>query len=93
MATKQPMRILCFGDSLTAGYNMYGMRLDPYSEEMEAVLKRVVGKEFEIEVKTDGVSGQQVVSGFRARMEEKCELLLSAQTSDPPHPFTALICS
>ncbi|CZT02798.1 related to esterase [Rhynchosporium graminicola] len=66
----KPLRVLCFGASLVEGYSSYGMRMTPYSKTMKRVLAAEIGYEFEFEVETNGVSGQQVTSGFRKRMED-----------------------
>src|SRR6187402_3902332 len=80
MPAKQPLRILCFGDSLTEGYSMFGMQFTPYSETMEIVLNERLNKnqeqqggpKWDIEVETNGVSGQLVTAGFTRRMERIC---------------------
>ncbi len=41
MAT-QSLNILCFGDSLTEGYSMYGMMFTPYSETLEERLNSLL---------------------------------------------------
>jgi hypothetical protein len=74
MATlKQPLRILCFGDSLTEGYSQHGLTFTPYSETLLQTLQQSsIGGHWEIEVDTDGMSGDAVTYGFRDRMEEHC---------------------
>ncbi|KAK0108547.1 hypothetical protein ONS95_003347 [Cadophora gregata] len=64
-----PLRILCFGDSLTEGYSMYGMHWSPYSKTLQTALEEQLGSEWKVEIETDGVSGQLVTTGFRRRME------------------------
>jgi lysophospholipase L1-like esterase len=78
---KPPLRILCFGDSLTEGYNNYGLSMDPYSSTMKELLEARIGDEYEIEVETDGVSGELVTGGgFEGRMRSWCEFVLSLFT-------------
>ncbi|PVH72044.1 GDSL-like Lipase/Acylhydrolase [Cadophora sp. DSE1049] len=67
--TPKPLRILCFGDSLTEGYSMYGMQWTPYSETLQTRLDEQLGNEWNVEIETDGVSGQLVTAGFKKRME------------------------
>jgi lysophospholipase L1-like esterase len=77
MANKRPLRILCFGDSLTEGYNNYGLRMDPYSTTMQELLEAQLGGEYEIEVETDGESGELVTRGFEGRMRAWCMFVLT----------------
>jgi lysophospholipase L1-like esterase len=83
MATKTPLRILCFGDSLTEGYNNYGLSMDPYSSTMTEFLESKVGGVYEIEVETDGVSGELITRGFEGRMRGWCKLVLSFHQTLP----------
>ena len=87
-APKQPLSILCFGDSLTEGYSQHGLRFTPYSAAMQTRLEKQLGKEWEIEVHTDGMSGDQVTGGFLTRMEDRCNFSLS-----PPPPGLAHLLS
>ncbi|KAL5320392.1 hypothetical protein ACEPPN_011193 [Leptodophora sp. 'Broadleaf-Isolate-01'] len=80
--TLQPLHILCFGDSLTEGYSMYGMRWTPYSETTKEVLEEQLGHEWSFDVDTDGVSGQLVTAGFMRRMDK-----LYASPNTPPRPY------
>lgn len=71
-----PLRILCFGDSLTAGYSKFGLIHAPYSKVLKAELeiKFWAGeKKRKVDVTTDGQSGDLVTVGvFRGRMNAKC---------------------
>ncbi|KAG4416287.1 hypothetical protein IFR04_010568 [Cadophora malorum] len=67
--TPNPLQILCFGDSLTEGYSMFGMKYTPYSETLQTRLDEQLGSEWKVEIETDGVSGELVTAGFRKRME------------------------
>lgn len=67
------LKILCFGDSLTAGYTMMGYAHHPYSEVLQVVLERFFPST-RITVDISGLSGDQVVgpsSMFVRRMEGK----------------------
>ena len=72
----QPLRILCFGDSLTDGYSKLGLLKTPYSKflEMELEIKFWAGgAKRKVEVVTDGQSGDLVTMGtFGRRMKENC---------------------
>lgn len=60
MAT--PIRILCFGASITAGWNQKGLRYYPYANTLEARLKEALpNKDFSIQV--DGLPGDTVIQG------------------------------
>jgi lysophospholipase L1-like esterase len=91
--SKPPLRILCFGDSLTEGYNNYGLSMDPYSSTMKELLEARIGDQYEIEVETDGVSGELVTGGgFEGRMRSWCEFVLSLFTTNKPfHYFSSCI--
>ena len=90
--SKPPLRILCFGDSLTEGYNNYGLSMDPYSSTMKEFLEGRIGDGYEIEVETDGVSGELVTGGgFEGRMRSWCELFLSLIIINPFHSFPSCI--
>jgi lysophospholipase L1-like esterase len=69
---KQPLDILCFGDSLTEGYSQYGLRFTPYSTTLSQRLKEALEQHYEIEVHTDGESGELVTAGFLRRMQQHC---------------------
>jgi hypothetical protein len=68
-----PLRILCFGDSLTAGYTRRGAVYRPYGHELRKHLCAAFpAARFEVE--DDGVPGEMAVSeDFIGRMREKCE--------------------
>ncbi|CAD6568362.1 MAG: hypothetical protein ASARMPREDX12_001382 [Alectoria sarmentosa] len=60
MAT--PIRILCFGASITAGWNQLGLRYYPYASTLEARLKEALpNAHFSIQV--DGMPGDTVIQG------------------------------
>jgi hypothetical protein len=74
----RPLRILCFGDSLTEGYSRFGFLMTPYSQwfKSELEVKFWARKERrKVEVVTDGESGDLVTTGsFKHRMSVKCVL-------------------
>ena len=70
------LRILCFGDSLTEGYSRFGLRFTPYSTTLVQRLQEEFGQEQDIEIVTDGVSGQAVTAGFLRRMKRHCKITL-----------------
>ena len=62
MATRTPIRILCFGASITAGWSQLGTRYYPYASTLEAHLKEALPNEhFAIHV--DGLPGDTVMQG------------------------------
>jgi hypothetical protein len=71
---KKPLRILCFGDSLTEGYSNYGLTFTPYSDTLLQKLKSdlFLSSKYNIAVDTDGMSGDQVTGSFLGRMEDRC---------------------
>lgn len=80
--SKAPLRVLCFGDSLTSGYHAWGTGSHPYS----TILARRLHEAFpgrRIEVATSGVPGD-VVCGprFHERLSGECKL-------GPTTPFYA----
>ncbi|KAK4153553.1 SGNH hydrolase-type esterase domain-containing protein [Chaetomidium leptoderma] len=67
MTARPKLRILCFGDSLTAGYACYGTIHHPYNEKLEHMLCMAF-PDLKIETAEDGVSGATVRNGFQTRM-------------------------
>ena len=64
---KAPLRILCLGDSLTAGYP----ESHPYGGKLEEVLE-AADPRLDIHVDIDGVPGDQVAHGtFWRRMRNR----------------------
>lgn len=66
------LRVLCFGDSLTAGYSGYGCFHYPYAKQIREKLKEnLPGTEATVDV--SGLSGDQVIAGqFLSRMKGIC---------------------
>ncbi len=77
MESKKPLRILCFGDSLTEGYTQYGLNFTPYSDTLLDKLRSnlSISTRYNISIDTDGMSGDQVTGGFLTRMKECCTYL------------------
>lgn len=53
------LRILCFGDSLTAGYTRFGLEFHPYADHLRAGLQNSLSTS-DIETEVAGFSGDQV---------------------------------
>lgn len=75
--TKRSLRVLCFGDSLTAGYTSWGEVHHPYSTALTTVLA-LAFPSLHIETHVDGCSGDivhtipnRVESRFLRRIEPK----------------------
>ena len=66
-----PLRILCFGDSLTAGYHSWGTEYSPYAIRLKQRLEqRFPSREFQIVV--DGLPGDAVIDGqYLLRLESR----------------------
>ncbi|KLU89272.1 hypothetical protein MAPG_08246 [Magnaporthiopsis poae ATCC 64411] len=64
---RSKLRILCLGDSLTAGYSSLGAVYKPYSEQMVKLLRAAL-PDVEIEAVEDGVPGQ-TTAGFLGRLD------------------------
>ena len=65
------LRILCFGDSLTAGYTSWGMEFFPYADHLRAGLQHMLSTS-DIQVDVDGFSGDQVQGSYLPRIKRKC---------------------
>lgn len=71
------IRILCFGASITAGWNQLGMPYYPYASTLEAHLKKTLpNKHFNIQV--DGLPGDTIIYG---QYEKRLRSLISTATS------------
>ena len=74
MDIKSPetLRILCFGDSLTAGYTHFGVEHYPYSDYLETMLLKLLPST-KITIDNAGLSADRVKAGlFLRRIEGKC---------------------
>ena len=65
------LRILCFGDSLTAGYTRSGYEHHPYADHLRAELEHMLLSS-NIEIEVDGFSGDQVQGLYLNRIKRKC---------------------
>ncbi|KAM0798809.1 SGNH hydrolase-type esterase domain-containing protein [Usnea florida] len=65
------LRILCFGDSLTAGYTRYGLEFHPYADHLRVGLQHSLSTS-DIEVDVAGFSGDQVQGSYLPRIKRKC---------------------
>ena len=67
------LRILCFGDSLTAGYTKYGSEHYPYADHLRVGLQHMLSSS-DIEVEVAGLSGDQVRGQYLNRIRRKCPI-------------------
>ena len=65
------LRILCFGDSLTAGYTSYGREFYPYADHLRTGLQHMLSAS-DIHVDVAGLSGDQVRGGYLRRIKWAC---------------------
>ena len=65
------LRILCFGDSLTAGYSNWGLDFYPYADHLRVGLQHMLSTS-DIHVDVDGFSGDQVQGSYLPRIRRKC---------------------
>lgn len=69
------LTILCFGNSLTAGFYHYGLEFHPYAWKLEERLKAAFPS-YKIRVHIDGLPGDLAISPpgrFLPRLQSKCE--------------------
>jgi lysophospholipase L1-like esterase len=71
MAARPKLRILCFGDSLTAGYASMGCVYHPYRLKLEQMLEMAF-PDTDVETVDDGRPGDTVKFGFLSRMQKNC---------------------
>lgn len=70
---KKPLRILCFGDSLTSGYYGMGTGCQPYAITFEAKLSSAF-PDRDVRVVENGMPGDVVsFKAFNQRLEEHCK--------------------
>lgn len=73
-AMTKKLVILCFGNSLTAGYYCYGLHYHPYAGKLRETLKAAY-PDTEIKIDVDGVPGDLAISPpgrFLRRIQDKC---------------------
>lgn len=73
MTLPKSLRILCFGDSLTAGYTMYGTEHHPYADHLRVGLELLLSSS-EIQAEVAGFSGDQVQGSYLNRIKAKCPM-------------------
>ncbi|KAL2262307.1 hypothetical protein VTK26DRAFT_1811 [Humicola hyalothermophila] len=69
LSSRPKLRVLCFGDSLTAGFSSRGAIHHPYSKKLEEMLAMAF-PDLKIVTVADGLSGDTVKFGFQPRMEK-----------------------
>lgn len=80
------LRILCFGDSLTAGYSGYGYFHYPYAKQIRERLKEALPTT-EVTVDVSGLSGDRVIDGqFLRRTKGQCE-----KAKDSPYDWIIVL--
>ena len=67
------LRVLCFGDSLTAGYTKYGYEHYPYADHLRVGLQHMLSSS-DIQVEVAGLSGDQVQGQYLNRIKAKCPI-------------------
>ena len=67
------LRILCFGDSLTAGYTSYGWEFYPYADHLRTGLQHILSTS-DIHVDVAGLSGDQVRGSYLPRIKRACAI-------------------
>ena len=68
-APNNPLRILCFGDSLTSGYHSWGSDYHPYATRLKERLEQRFPAR-DIDISTDGLPGDTVIDGsFMSRLD------------------------
>lgn len=68
------LSILCFGDSLTAGWYKYGLEYHPYAKKLHECLQAALPTT-DIMIEVDGVPGDLVTSppgSFLSRIQGRC---------------------
>eukprot|EP00484_Ammonia_sp_Unknown_P018053 CAMPEP_0197026724 /NCGR_PEP_ID=MMETSP1384-20130603/6757_1 /TAXON_ID=29189 /ORGANISM="Ammonia sp." /LENGTH=211 /DNA_ID=CAMNT_0042455443 /DNA_START=35 /DNA_END=667 /DNA_ORIENTATION=+ len=70
--------ILCFGDSLTAGYTNFGMQHIPYSHFLQELIEKDYAKSIKLKIMESGVDGELVVNSMLNRISE----ILKKETFD-----------
>ena len=73
ISNPQSLRILAFGNSLTAGYTSYGLTYHPYAGELRSTLQKYLPST-NIVIDVDGLSGDLVSppGRFLDRIRAKC---------------------
>ena len=80
-AQQSLLRILCFGDSLTAGYSQFGMLHFPYAVHLKEKLQAAFPS-LEIHIDVEGMSGAQVRGEYLGRLNRAC-----SKVQDQPYDW------
>ena len=73
-ALPTPLRILCFGASITAGFYRFGLCHHPYAIRLEECLKQSLPPNTPIQIEIDGLSGDTVIDGeYSDRLGPRCK--------------------
>ncbi|KAL6403245.1 hypothetical protein AUP68_12584 [Ilyonectria robusta] len=79
---RKPLRILCFGDSLTSGYFCFGMDSHPYSLKLEDKLTGALPG-VDVETVTNGVPGDVATfKRFTDRMRDESHIPFHSLSED-----------
>ncbi|KAK0660848.1 SGNH hydrolase-type esterase domain-containing protein [Cercophora samala] len=89
MAARQKLRILCFGDSLTAGYSYLGSSYHPYHIKMDQMLAMAF-PDYEIITVEEGECGDVVRNGFLPRIQE-CLPPAKQKDDKPPYDWVVVL--
>lgn len=65
------LRVLCFGDSLTAGHHGCGAAYHPYAEKLAQMISMAL-PHIDIDAVEDGKPGDMVRGGFCERLKQAC---------------------
>jgi len=79
------LRVLCFGDSLTAGYTNWGMRHFPYAAHLTDHLQAAFPSTL-IHVDVEGMSGAQVRGQYTGRLNRAC-----TKAKDAPYDWIVIM--
>lgn len=79
------LKILCFGDSLTAGYSRYGMLHFPYAVHLNEPLQKAFPST-KVHVDVEGMSGAQVRGQYTGRLSRVC-----AKAKDSPYDWIIVL--
>ena len=70
-SSQSAIKILCFGDSLTAGYSRYGLSHFPYAEHLKDKLQTAFPS-MKVQIDVEGMSGAQVQGQYLGRLSRAC---------------------
>lgn len=79
------LNILCFGDSLTAGYSRYGTVHFPYAIHLKEVLQTAFPSTW-LHIEVEGMSGAQVQGQYRGRLKRALE-----KAGDDPYDWVIIM--